>query len=116
MQVLPSLVDFLVLCWVTGHSGLWSEDSNNVNIAFARGGAHFPIAHTLRLLSTQELRFGLTKLKLRKIIFFGWWIFWWIKLSLQTQTWQEGHFFAYFLIFLTIVIFQGIKKGNVLYL
>ena len=36
------------------------------NIAFARGGAHLPIAHALRLLSTQELRFGLTKLKLRK--------------------------------------------------
>ena len=28
------------------------------NIAFARGGAHLPIAHALRLLSTQELRFG----------------------------------------------------------
>ena len=36
------------------------------NIAFAKGGAHLPIAHALRLLSTQELRFGLTKLKLRK--------------------------------------------------
>ena len=32
------------------------------NIAFARGGAHLPIAHALRLLSTKELRFGLTKL------------------------------------------------------
>ena len=31
------------------------------NIAFARGGAHLPIAHALRLLSTQDLRFGLTK-------------------------------------------------------
>ena len=37
-----------------------------MNIAFARGGAHSPIAHALRLLSTQELRFGLTKLNLRK--------------------------------------------------
>ena len=36
------------------------------NIAFARGGAHLSIAHALRLLSTQELRFGLTKLNLRK--------------------------------------------------
>ena len=35
------------------------------NIAFARGGAHLPIAHALRLLSTKELRFGLTKLNLR---------------------------------------------------
>ena len=26
------------------------------NIAFARGGAHLPIAHALRLLSTQELK------------------------------------------------------------
>ena len=34
------------------------------NIAFASGGAHLPIAHALRLLSTQELQFGLTKLKL----------------------------------------------------
>ena len=40
------------------------------NMAFARGGAHLPIAHALRLLSTQELRFGLTKLKLRKSHFF----------------------------------------------
>ena len=32
------------------------------NIAFARGGAHLPTAHALRLLSTGELRFGLTKL------------------------------------------------------
>ena len=36
------------------------------NIAFARGGAQLPIAHAIRLLSTQELRFGLTKLNLRK--------------------------------------------------
>ena len=36
------------------------------NIAFARGVAHLPIAHALRLLSTKELRFGLTKLNLRK--------------------------------------------------
>ena len=36
------------------------------NIEFARGGAHLPIAHALRLLSTKELRFGLTKLNLRK--------------------------------------------------
>ena len=36
------------------------------NIAFARGGAHLPIAHALRLLSTKELRFGLTKFNLRK--------------------------------------------------
>ena len=36
------------------------------NITFARGDAHYPIAHALRLLSTQELRFGLTKLNLRK--------------------------------------------------
>ena len=35
------------------------------NIAFARGGAHLPIAHALRLLSTQELQFGLTKLKFK---------------------------------------------------
>ena len=38
----------------------------NVNIAFARGGSHLPIAHALRLLSTKELRFGLTKLNSRK--------------------------------------------------
>ena len=38
------------------------ESKSMVNIAFARGGAHLPIAHALRLLSTQELRFGLTKL------------------------------------------------------
>ena len=37
-----------------------------LDIAFARGGAHLPIAHALRLLSTKELRFGLTKLNLRK--------------------------------------------------
>ena len=37
-----------------------------MNIAFAIGGAHLPIAHALRLLSTQELRFGLSKLNLRK--------------------------------------------------
>ena len=36
------------------------------NIAFARGGAHLPIAHALGLLSTQELLFGLTKLNLRR--------------------------------------------------
>ena len=36
------------------------------NIAFARGGAHLPIAHALRLLSTQELQFGLTKLNSKK--------------------------------------------------
>ena len=36
------------------------------NIAFARGGNHLPIAHALRLLSIQELRFGLTILNLRK--------------------------------------------------
>ena len=36
------------------------------NIAFARGGSHLPIAHALRLLSTQELRCGLMKLNLRK--------------------------------------------------
>ena len=36
------------------------------NIAFAKGGAHLPIAHALRLLSTHELRFGLTRLKLRR--------------------------------------------------
>ena len=35
------------------------------NIAFARGGAHLPITHALRLLSTKELQFGLTKFKLR---------------------------------------------------
>ena len=44
---------------------------HSVNIAFARGGAHLPIAHALRLLSTKELQFGLTKLKLRKIIFWN---------------------------------------------
>ena len=32
---------------------------NTKDIAFARGGAHLPIAHALGLLSTQ--RFGLTK-------------------------------------------------------
>ena len=37
-----------------------------MNIAIAKWGTHLPIAHALRLLSTQELRFGLTKLKLRK--------------------------------------------------
>ena len=37
---------------------------NKTNIAFARGGAH--LAHACRMLSTQELRFGLTKLKLRR--------------------------------------------------
>ena len=42
----------------------WKEIRKN--IAFARGGAHLPIAHALRLLSTKELRFGLTKLNLRK--------------------------------------------------
>ena len=30
----------------------------NINIAFTKGDAHLPIAHALRLLSTQELRFG----------------------------------------------------------
>ena len=35
-------------------------------IAFAGGGAHLPIAHALRLLYSKELRFGLTKLNLRK--------------------------------------------------
>ena len=34
--------------------------------ACAEGGAHLPIAHALRLLATKELRFGLTKLNLRK--------------------------------------------------
>ena len=42
------------------------EKERKKNIAFARGGAHLPIAHALRLLSKQELRFGLTKLKFRK--------------------------------------------------
>ena len=28
-----------------------------LNIAFAKGGAHLPIVHTLRLLYNQELRF-----------------------------------------------------------
>ena len=37
-----------------------------VNIAFARGSAHLPIAHALHLLSTQELRFGLTKLNSKR--------------------------------------------------
>ena len=36
------------------------------NIAFAKGRDHLPIAHAIHLLSTQELRFGLTKLKLRR--------------------------------------------------
>ena len=35
----------------------------SLDIAFARGGAHLPIAHALRLLSTQELRSGLTKIE-----------------------------------------------------
>ena len=33
------------------------------HIAFTKRGAQLPIAHALRLLSNQELRFGLTKLK-----------------------------------------------------
>ena len=36
------------------------------DIAFARGGAHLPIAQALRLLSTQELRFGWKKLNSKK--------------------------------------------------
>ena len=44
---------------------IW-EVITKLYIAFARGGAHLPIAHALRLLSTKELRFGLTKLNLRK--------------------------------------------------
>ena len=45
----------------------WKEKRRRMkNIAFARGGAHLPIAHALRLLSTQELQFRLTKLKLKK--------------------------------------------------
>ena len=39
---------------------------NIQNIAFTKGGDHLPIAHALRLLSTQELHFELKKLKLRK--------------------------------------------------
>ena len=39
---------------------------NTRNIVFAKGGAHLPIAYTHRLLPTQELRFGLTKLKFRR--------------------------------------------------
>ena len=31
-----------------------SYSTENINIAFARGGAHLPIAHALRLLSTQD--------------------------------------------------------------
>ena len=34
----------------------------SANIAFARGGAHLPIAHALRLLSTKELQFVRVKL------------------------------------------------------
>ena len=45
---------------------IFYKHDNILNIAFARWGAHLPIAHTLRLLSSQELRFGLTKLNLRK--------------------------------------------------
>ena len=45
------------------HLYIWYQPTN---IALARGGAHLPIAHVVRLLSTQELRFGLTKLQLRK--------------------------------------------------
>ena len=35
-----------------------SDHQHSLNIAFARGGAHLPIAHTLCLLFIQELRFG----------------------------------------------------------
>ena len=42
------------------------KERKKKNIAFARGGAHLPIAHALRLLSTQELRFRLTKLNSKK--------------------------------------------------
>ena len=43
--------------------GLWPHGSHNINAkshikyACAEGGAHLPIAHALRLLSTQEWRF-----------------------------------------------------------
>ena len=58
------------------------------NIAFARGGAHLPLAHALRLLSTQELRFWLTKLKLRKKEVKNW---------LGEFFWEGGKFFRIFL-------------------
>ena len=50
----------------SGRKSKWKERKKKKNIAFTRGGAHLPIAHALRLLSTQELRFGLTKFNLRK--------------------------------------------------
>ena len=45
------------IAMVTDH---WSallvgKCGSNSNIAFARGGAHLPIAHALRLLSTNEI-------------------------------------------------------------
>ena len=45
---------------------VFKNEEEEKNIAFARGGAHLPIAHALCLLSTKELRFGLTKLNLKK--------------------------------------------------
>ena len=45
-----------------------SKVKDRKNIAFARGGAHLPIAHALRLLSNQKLRLGLTKLSSKKKI------------------------------------------------
>ena len=57
----------LILITDSGEENYEDVDEKKLqNIAFAKGGTHLPIAHALRLLSTQELRFGLTKLKLRK--------------------------------------------------
>ena len=72
VKMFPSFNIFQVLFGVvTAVDQLWEliTIANLIlilNIAFAIGGAHLPIAHALRLLSTKELRFGLTKLNLRK--------------------------------------------------
>ena len=55
-----------ILKLLKGRGELTQVIDNILKIAFARGGAHLPIAHALRLLSTKELRFGLTKFNLRK--------------------------------------------------
>ena len=42
----------------TDYSSVWYEIYlcvRSMNIAFARGGAHLPIAHALRLLSTNKI-------------------------------------------------------------
>ena len=47
-----NILDFIALTSITEKNALITT---NVYIAFAKGGAHLPIAHTLRLLSAQEL-------------------------------------------------------------